>query len=232
MFFALEGCFKADALLTAGEAVFSVPSVTLWSAKELEPFARQWLQDVSVFVLTDSDWHNPSVAMQGLLCRDALRQMNIAAHFAAPPSDRHRKNGVDDFLHGGGKVDDIEVVHREPSPALAKWVRQQPWTRRDGERRNGDVLSWITVHTDKKHRVQVPNATIGSHTGHNARSVGKALVALVEAGALEPDEELYQHWNWYTGKPEWVPPRAYRVSPKLRAKTTINTVGQVAKAAR
>ncbi len=229
VFFALEGCLKADSLLSAGEAVFSVPSVTLWSAKELELFAQQWLPGATVFVLTDSDWHNPDVAMQGLLCRDALREMGVDAYFAAPPSDHQRKNGVDDFLQGGGKVDDIQVVHREPPPGLAKWVRQQSWTRKDGQRRNADVLQWITVHADKKNRVQVPSTTIGRHTGHDPRSAGKAVVALVEAGALEPDEELYQGWNWYTGKPEWVPPRAYRVAPNLRAKTTISTVGAVTK---
>ncbi len=229
VFFALEGCLKADSLLSAGEAVFSVPSVTLWSANELEPFVQQWLQGVTIFVLTDSDWHNPDVAMQGLLCRDALREMGIEAYFAAPPSDRQRKNGVDDFLQGGGKVNDIQVVLREPPANLGRWVRQQSWTRRDGERRNADVLEWITVHADKKHRVQVPSSTIGRHTGHDPRSAGKAVVALVQAGALEPDEELYEGWNWYTGKPEWVPPRAYRVTPNLRARTTIITVGEVMK---
>jgi proteasome lid subunit RPN8/RPN11 len=30
VFYVIEGCIKSDAVLTAGEAVFSVPSVTLW----------------------------------------------------------------------------------------------------------------------------------------------------------------------------------------------------------
>jgi hypothetical protein len=41
VFFAIEGCIKADAIVPAGEAVFSVPSVTLWRAPELGHYTRR-----------------------------------------------------------------------------------------------------------------------------------------------------------------------------------------------
>ena len=43
VFFGIEGCMKADAILSAGGSVFSVPSVSLWGCRELESFVFAYL---------------------------------------------------------------------------------------------------------------------------------------------------------------------------------------------
>jgi hypothetical protein len=70
VFFGIEGCIKADALLTAGEAVFSVPSVTCWNAPELPEFVERYrLIGKRLFIVPDADWHgNWLVITQALLC--------------------------------------------------------------------------------------------------------------------------------------------------------------------
>jgi hypothetical protein len=69
VFFVIEGCIKADAVLSAGEAVFSVPSVTLWRAHELHAFART-LRGKVVYIIPDADWTtNGLVITQAIFCR-------------------------------------------------------------------------------------------------------------------------------------------------------------------
>lgn len=109
VFFCIEGCIKADAVLSAGEAVFSVPSVTLWEAPEdeLQEFAAVYLHGKTVIIVPDSDWHeNGAVLTQAMLVRSALRRMSVRAIVAAPPNldspdPKKRKQGVDDFLVAG-----------------------------------------------------------------------------------------------------------------------------------
>jgi hypothetical protein len=89
VFFVLEGTLKNDAVLSAGEAVFSVPSVTLWDPRELGRFAQRYLQNKVVFIVPDADWHmNPAVYRQALLVRSCIRRQGVEAHVAAPPITR------------------------------------------------------------------------------------------------------------------------------------------------
>jgi hypothetical protein len=61
VFFGIEGCLKADAILSAiiregwNASVFSVPSVSLWNADELKEFATEYLQRKVVIIVPDAD---------------------------------------------------------------------------------------------------------------------------------------------------------------------------------
>jgi hypothetical protein len=118
VFFGIEGCIKADAILTAllkaGEppAVFSVPSVSLWEATypakryefsesgaevigdvepgdELGAFASRYLVDKLVCIVPDADAHTKDEVMaQALLCRSTLRRLGAHAEIVLPPDDR------------------------------------------------------------------------------------------------------------------------------------------------
>jgi hypothetical protein len=101
VYFGIEGCIKADAILTAiletGEpaTVFSVPSVTLWDARELKRFAMKYLAGKIVIIVPDSDWHeNPGVYTQAMLCRQYLRhRCRVEAHVEAPGRRRRQEAG-------------------------------------------------------------------------------------------------------------------------------------------
>jgi hypothetical protein len=103
VYFVIEGCLKADAVLSTvldtGEpsTVFSVPSVTLWQAEELEDFARERLQGKRVVIVPDSDWvENDAVRTQAFRLQEVLRGWGTDACVAAPtpepkPCDLHGK---------------------------------------------------------------------------------------------------------------------------------------------
>ena len=149
VFFVLEGALKNDAVLSAGEAVFSVPSVTLWRSKEdkansfratmLQEFARQYLQGKMVFVVPDADWvGNPMVDWFALLVRTYLREAlgYDKVYIAAPPVEFYEatgEKGVDDWLGTPGRawakknaiiagIDGLVIRGKEPGPeVLRSW---------------------------------------------------------------------------------------------------------------
>ena len=144
VFFGIEGCIKADSILSAGEAVFSVPSVTCWKAPELRQFARKYLIGKTVFIVPDADWNeNWMVINQALRCRSYLRALGVEhVYIAAPPieegAERDEKdklvhNGVDDFRGAGGKVDDLVVIGREMPPEFDEWVAKVRPSERDAK---------------------------------------------------------------------------------------------------
>src|SRR5450759_1838143 len=61
VFFIIEGCIKADAVLTyirkhhLRASVFSVPATSQWHAPELEAFARGYLPGKTVYIVCDAD---------------------------------------------------------------------------------------------------------------------------------------------------------------------------------
>lgn len=136
----LEGCIKADAMLSAvlfedpeDAAVFSYPSVTLWDNEDAgfwaDVFLRNRPRDVvlEVVLVCDADWFtNPLVLTQALLCRSHWRAMGFDVCIAAPancdfkgrhaecvPGEKCKQNGADDFLASGGRLDELVVLHRE-----------------------------------------------------------------------------------------------------------------------
>lgn len=121
VFLVLEGVLKNDAVLSADECVFSVPSVTLWRKQneilpeELWRFAKEHLEGKMVFVVPDADWiDNPMVDWQALLVRTYLREAlgeglalgDHLVHIAAPPVEffhAMKREGISDSAKG---VDD------------------------------------------------------------------------------------------------------------------------------
>lgn len=124
VYFGIEGCLKADAILTAGGAVFSVPSVTLWDAGELDTFAGWYLNGKEVVIVPDADWSTKNeVLAQAMLCRSFLRNMGLSVCIAAPPVESGHK-GVDDFLGAGGSLDELVVFGREPAHGIVDWLEE------------------------------------------------------------------------------------------------------------
>lgn len=164
VYFGIEGTPKNDAALQAildsgsREAVFNVPSVTLWDAPELPTFARKYLRGKTVYVIPDSDWKdNDKVATQALLCRTKLRKLGVRNTFvAAPPAKSSdasgdSKQGVDDFIGGGGRLHDLIIFGREEpnidSIKLFLWGRAKSRTNRaDAIDRDAWVLAGLTLH--------------------------------------------------------------------------------------
>jgi hypothetical protein len=110
VFFVLEGTPKTDAVISAGEVAFGVPSVTCWDPDELSTFADRSLRGKKVFVVPDADWSTkPQVERQALRVRTLLRRRGIDAYVCAPPFYK----GVDDHLGAGGVVQDLVVGGRE-----------------------------------------------------------------------------------------------------------------------
>jgi predicted nucleic acid-binding Zn ribbon protein len=122
VFLCLEGCLKADAVLSAGHAACSVLGVTMWNDEEhLRRIASALrYEGRPVFVVTDSDWRtNPDVAREAVKCVRALRTRNVNAWHVAPPSlPAMDKTGVDDFLASGRSILELVVVPLPPLTAF------------------------------------------------------------------------------------------------------------------
>jgi hypothetical protein len=201
--FALEGCIKADALVSAGEAVFSVPSVTLWDADELDGFAFRYLVGKTVFIVPDADWHtNWMVDRQALLCRTRLRRLGIDTHIAAPPYEKPPpgkkkpvRNGVDDYLGYGGTVDDLVVRDLEASGEIHNWLMAtMRQVRRDRALRLAQALEGLSLHANDRGELGLQLQAAAQIMDLDRRSapteVPKALRELEELEAIGVEGEL------------------------------------------
>ena len=67
IYLCLEGCLKADALLSSGQAAVSVPSVTMWKVSEghLASYLELFRRAPGVFVVPDSDYLAKPCAPKG-----------------------------------------------------------------------------------------------------------------------------------------------------------------------
>jgi hypothetical protein len=120
VFFGIEGCLKGDSILSAGEAVFSVPACWQFQAPELPDFAAKYLEDKLVVIVPDADWHTKQNVIQAAsACLATLQSLGLEAVIAAPPRNSDGTftwKGIDDFLApakyggGGGKLEDLDVV--------------------------------------------------------------------------------------------------------------------------
>lgn len=172
VFFVLEGTLKNDAVLSAGEAVFSVPSVTTWDEAELRTFARAYLRGRLVLIVPDADWlFNPNVDRQAMYVRQILRLEGVDAQVAAPPvrADLEKceckpvgrlirggivcrecggfAKGVDDWLGAGGTVDRMTVQLREaPRDEIGGWARTIGGLRVDRLHRAKLALEGLSLH--------------------------------------------------------------------------------------
>jgi hypothetical protein len=247
----LEGCLKEAALVSAGEATFSCPSVSLWNAPELEDFARRYVGGKCVFVVCDSDWDRPdddSVVLQALLARDRLRSFGIDAHAAAPPPGgeacmhKDRKHGVDDHLgpcSGEGTVDDLLVIGREVAYGLTEWLANHPApddtrNRADGRERDGIVLRWLSTHAGSDGVTTVSDTTIakalqpelGSPTTDAARrTVERGIRSLIKRGAIEEVEPRKERVRWHFRKEYRGWSGKLRIKKPLRARQALGRLG-------
>jgi hypothetical protein len=90
--FVMEGTLKNDSCVSAGEAVISVPSVTLWNPQEVTG-AVTWIRSINpaapFVVVPDADGiFNPNVRRQALLLRSCLRRNGAWAYIAAPYAEK------------------------------------------------------------------------------------------------------------------------------------------------
>ena len=204
VFFVIEGCLKADAILSQGEAVFSVPSVTLWDAKELQAFAARYLAGKMVVIVPDADWaQNDLVIAQAMLCRSFLRRLGLQAWVAAPPMEAGHK-GIDDYLGpvelggGGGTLDDLVVIGRELPAAFDEWVlaeggnpRRLPGRWADGVIRDVDVLQNLMLHGTDDGTIRKSISTYARIMGVDKKRVSRAIESLLERPGLTSPKALW-----------------------------------------
>lgn len=216
VYFALEGCLKADAILTeivrAGEfaSVFSVPSVTLWDCKEFSPFVQQYVKGKTCIIIPDADWQDErkggAIISQALYCRSALEELmgRNTVHIAAPPMTLGGVNtkGIDDYLHAGGKLHDLEIIDRRlPETAIA-YGFTSPARNAGGKRRDRAMLRFLSLHADVNGEYSAPLLTIArrvTRRGIDRGAAREALMSLVDAGAINADKPLT------TTTRQWIP---------------------------
>jgi hypothetical protein len=118
VFFVIEGTPKTDAILSAGEVAFGVPSVTMWPRRETDWFAGNYLRNKTVFVVPDADWaENDAVAWQALKLRTHIRAAGVKHCFVSAPSLDLGIKGVDDYLAARHKLGDLAIMGAEPDYA-------------------------------------------------------------------------------------------------------------------
>jgi hypothetical protein len=151
----LEGCIKADAILSEilrrdiDVSVVSFPSVTLWNAgAELGEFVERHLLGKRVVIVCDSDGaRNGLVRTQALLLRSFLHNRGARdTEVVAPPYpgseqkdgswvvdpaqlDEKGKpllNGVDDFLGAGHELRELKRLGNQVDADLLQWVLEHP----------------------------------------------------------------------------------------------------------
>lgn len=164
IFAVMEGCLKADAVLTAirnndlNASVYSFPSVTLGNCPELASFANKYLKGKTVIAVLDADWADPSkegaVENQGRIYQGKLLALGIkSVHLAAPPQDPKDEmdhpifKGVDDFLGAGkGSLDQLVCIDVEPPKGVAHWVEE--WDLEQSIRIRESGHPYTRMHSD------------------------------------------------------------------------------------
>ena len=219
VFYALEGCLKADSLLTKGQPVISVPSVSLWHPTELATFAeRHLLGGVTVVVLTDSDWRtNPNVMGYGMLATSYLTDLGVRAVFGAPaPIDDDPKTGIDDMLARKLDALDVKLVeHDVPDMDLLRRMVGEALPTKAGVSRDvaARVFLWHLLHATTAGHVKgggkrcagwlypdrVPNTQPFDAA---VRQVKRARAALRDAGLVHQVEPIRHVRKWDSD--EWM----------------------------
>jgi hypothetical protein len=229
-----EGCIKADAMLSAGEVVFSWASVTLWPPEELRKLAR-WLRDLKVYLIPDADWKDKiEVSTQAWLCRSYLRRYGVDAHVAAPPYEAFVQNkelkGIDDHLANGGTMDDLEVLKRETPYGLAEFLAERGMQRKNTVVRAAEALEGLALHANENGQINAGLQTVARATGQGARRMQRAVHDLADIGAVEIDGSLETAPRWRDKEKGWVgydwrDRPTITVHPQLRAKTSVHRLG-------
>lgn len=216
VYFALEGCLKADAILTEilrtdeCASVFSVPSVTLWDCKEFSQFLQQYVKGRTCFIIPDADWQDErkggAIISQALYCRAAIEDVigRGGTFIAAPPMylDGVKTKGIDDYLHAGGKLHDLKIVNPQAPEDMIFYGFKSPSTTSVGKRRDRAMLRFLSIHADTNGEYSAPLLTIARRVirkGKDRDAVREALMNLVTAGAITSDKPLT------TTNTQWIP---------------------------
>jgi hypothetical protein len=214
VFFVIEGCLKADAILSKDEAVFSVPSVSLWHAPELGRFAERYLRGKTVIVVPDADWvKNDLVIAQARFAERFLDQHGIRTFVATPSLKADRtvdQKGVDDYLGAGGKLDNMMVMERSVSPHLAACVQRAKLTLRpDGRRRRNDGLAFdaalvkaLAHHADEHGSVGAALLSFAKIMDVHHSTVSDSIARMEAHGWVTVEGDLTIR-RGHRGKMEW-----------------------------
>jgi hypothetical protein len=201
VFFVIEGCLKADAVLSAGGAVFSVPSVSLWNAAELGRFAVDYLFDKTVIIVPDADWaDNALVINQARMAETELRRRGVPeTHVAAPPPrlGRHKTKGVDDFIGAHGRLKDLVVLDCEEQCDIHAWIARHG-RRRDQIERDEEVLRALSRYTSASDGIfKAPLQTLAHVIKVQKMSVSRAIRSLAALGAVTINGDLTTRRRWF-----------------------------------
>jgi hypothetical protein len=211
VFFVIEGCLKADAVLSADGAVFSVPSVSLWDAHhdaELKRFAFQYLEGKQVVIVPDADWsENPQVLNQARMCQITLLRMGIFTYVAAPPAtyvdasgNEHDTKGVDDFIAAEGGLEDLLAIDFSGPPRLEDWVRDHATTRRRDVLWRMEQILWdLSVYAGAEGIVTPTIRTLCRVMGVPRSTLSDHLRRFRDIGAITYTGSLDTQHNWWTG---------------------------------
>jgi hypothetical protein len=233
VFFALEGCIKADSILSAGYAVFSVPSVSLWDCRELKAFSDRYLATGPddrggkiVVVVCDADWStNSQVYTQAFLCRSKLHTFRVPdVCVAAPPLTFRGENtkGVDDFLFAGGRLPELIVVDSVPPANLEEVVKalelEHGIRRRDRIARDVDMVRALSAYTGDDGTYAGAVEMLAKIWGErDFKQVNPAVTGLEEIGAIEREGDARTRKSYFSGREEWVKTPTLTLIPKLRS---------------
>jgi hypothetical protein len=217
VFFGIEGCIKADAILTSllesGQppAVFSVPSVSLWEAtypakgrgfaiagaendeqidlgSELAAFTNRYLGNKLVCIVPDADAHTKSEVMtQALLCRSSLRRLGARAEIVLPPDD-----DLDEGIKG---IDDYLGAGSGSLDGLV-WYQKEPPPEEQ-------LQTWLRNHSpaagwrrDGMRRAIETLQALATHAGQNGdytasiRVLSRALRRCKPPTKLQPEPQV------------------------------------------
>jgi hypothetical protein len=225
VYFVIEGCLKADSALSAIlrearlEAVFSVPSVSLWLAEELEEFVERKLRGKRVIVVPDGDWAKKrEVIEQARLCCLYLLRRDIEAYVAAPPVNPDGTvdhKGLDDFLGAGFSLDDLMVQSRRVDAYGQRAWLSRFRRRKDAVARAADALYGLAYAAED-----------GKFTGSlqrfaktldiPPRRAGRAIHQLEELGAITISGDLAVRRDWFSKSLQWEEPPVITLIPELR----------------
>jgi len=221
VFFVIEGCIKADAVLADGGAVFSVPSVSLWDCDELPRFVRDYLHGKFVVVVPDADWRTkPQVINQARLCQNALRRYGVKEACVAAPPPQYRgqeTKGVDDFIGAGGHLEDLEVIDYEIPPALYEFIAKNWSWRRDRRWRATEVLAGLANFTGSTGTLAAPLSTVARVLDTSTARVSRAVQDLEAIGAVTIEGHLATCRGWFSPQLDWRERPTIVLAPELRA---------------
>jgi hypothetical protein len=219
VFFVIEGCINSDAVLSAGAAVFSVPSVTLWDCDELGSFVDKYLVGRTIVIVPDADWFtNPAVISQARICEATLLRYGVSyTHVAAPPVGGGHK-GVDDHLAAGGLLEDLVTVDVEPPVGIREFMIDR-CERMDQVSRNTDVLTSMALWAGDLGEIGLPLQTQAKIMGRDRSQVGRAVNDLLRVEAVTVDGSLALRRNYWSGRDEWKNMPTITIREELRALT-------------